>query len=363
MRKYNYAKVIMRAQIYHNGHHSIIKQALELANRVIVFIGSANRSRSPKNPFSYNERVKMISSCFTTDELSRIGFVASNDYPHDDDRWANQIRKKMNAVIELERVNDFQKEKVILVGHTKADTNYLKWFPECDFQEVVQQYKINSSELREIMYSQNTTYHQKWTAITDYTPCYEFLFKLNDNPLWKMKHEYDAIANEKAKFKTYPFKETLNFVTTDAVVIQDEHVLMIKRINYPGKGLWALPGGFLNNDELIIDGCLRELKEETNLSLDENDLVYREVFDELNRSSRARTITHAFLFDPKFDSVENVEQKIIRANDDAYEAKFIKLSELNPSEIFEDHYFIILKMVEDSKLFQSKVKGWNDYSL
>ena len=42
-------------------------------------------------------------------------------------------------------------------------------------------------------------------------------------------------------------------------------VLLIKRKNEPFKGKWALPGGAMYNNELIIDAAKRELKEKTNL--------------------------------------------------------------------------------------------------
>ena len=58
------------------------------------------------------------------------------------------------------------------------------------------------------------------------------------------------LVEEQAYIKRYkdiwadaPYAPT--FVTTDAVVIQSGHVLLVKRRTAPGKGLWALPGGFL----------------------------------------------------------------------------------------------------------------------
>ncbi|AKJ73569.1 putative pyrophosphatase [Salmonella phage 40] len=41
----------------------------------------------------------------------------------------------------------------------------------------------------------------------------------------------------------------------------------MKRRTYPGKGLWALPGGFFDawQDQTQVDTALRELKEETKM--------------------------------------------------------------------------------------------------
>jgi bifunctional NMN adenylyltransferase/nudix hydrolase len=45
------------------------------------------------------------------------------------------------------------------------------------------------------------------------------------------------------------------FVTADAVVIQDGHVLLIRRKGRPGQGQWAIPGGFVEQDEFVVDAA------------------------------------------------------------------------------------------------------------
>jgi ADP-ribose pyrophosphatase YjhB (NUDIX family) len=49
---------------------------------------------------------------------------------------------------------------------------------------------------------------------------------------------------------------------------QDGRVLLGRRANDPGAGLWDLPGGFLHEDELPEDGLRREVREETGLELE-----------------------------------------------------------------------------------------------
>ncbi|WP_238859001.1 NUDIX domain-containing protein [Clostridium sp. YIM B02569] len=66
-------------------------------------------------------------------------------------------------------------------------------------------------------------------------------------------------------------------------------VLLIKRDDYPYKGKWAIPGGFVKNDESLEEGALRKLKEETGI-----DNVYTEqlyTFGEVNRDPRTRVIS------------------------------------------------------------------------
>ena len=136
-----------------------------------------------------------------------------------------------------------------------------------------------------------------------------------------------------------PFPPT--FVTTDAVVVALGHVLVIKRGRNPGKGLYALPGGFLEQDERIVDGCLRELKEETHFDLPkaklESMIKDQHVFDHPLRDPRGRTITHAFLFDLK--DAKALEFYNVQADDDASEVLWMPINEIQAreDEFFNDH--------------------------
>ena len=70
-------------------------------------------------------------------------------------------------------------------------------------------------------------------------------------------------------------------------------VLLIKRANNPYNGYWALPGGGLYNNELVIDGANRELKEKT--GLENIDLSMYKIFDKIDRSPLKRMIAIAFI--------------------------------------------------------------------
>jgi ADP-ribose pyrophosphatase YjhB (NUDIX family) len=66
-------------------------------------------------------------------------------------------------------------------------------------------------------------------------------------------------------------------------------VLLINRDDYPAKGKWAIPGGFVKTDESLEEGAIRKLKEETGI-----DNVYMEqlyTFGEVNRDPRTRVIS------------------------------------------------------------------------
>lgn len=51
-----------------------------------------------------------------------------------------------------------------------------------------------------------------------------------------------------------------------AVVIRDNHVLMVRRRNEPDAGLWGFPGGHVELGEPTLDAAVRELHEETGVT-------------------------------------------------------------------------------------------------
>jgi bifunctional NMN adenylyltransferase/nudix hydrolase len=85
---------------------------------------------------------------------------------------------------------------------------------------------------------------------------------------------------------------------------------------------------------------LREVREETGLKVPapviRGNITETKVFDAIQRSSRGRTITHAF-----FIKLPNGELPRIKAGSDASAAHWIPISQVSPSECFEDHYEII----------------------
>ena len=120
---------------------------------------------------------------------------------------------------------------------------------------------------------------------------------------------------------------------------------MIERDDFPGKGLLALPGGFINEYEKLVDACIRELEEETSLALPPADLKKairkKEVFDYPYRSSRGRIITHVFHI--VLDQDAGLPE--VKGGDDARHARWLPLDDLDPAGMLEDHFFIIRKML------------------
>ena len=88
------------------------------------------------------------------------------------------------------------------------------------------------------------------------------------------------------------------FVTCDAVALRfvpgaGLEVLLIERANEPYRGMWCVPGGFVDLDEDLPDACARELEEET--ALRPAALVQVGAFGRPGRDPRGRNVTVAFL--------------------------------------------------------------------
>ena len=64
MKKYKTGLVLGRFQTFHKGHEYIINKALEISDKVLVFIGSSDKSGTIENPFSYELREKLIKKIY-----------------------------------------------------------------------------------------------------------------------------------------------------------------------------------------------------------------------------------------------------------------------------------------------------------
>lgn len=94
----------------------------------------------------------------------------------------------------------------------------------------------------------------------------------------------------------FTYKYPRAALTVDLVVFgrsaDGARVLLIRRGKDPFAGRWAIPGGFLDVDEPIRDGALRELREETGLEVD-RPVAFLGVYDDPKRDPRERVISMA----------------------------------------------------------------------
>lgn len=80
IKQHDVAVYIGRFQPFHNGHLALLKQALAAAPLCVVVIGSAFQARSPKNPFTWEERAEMARLALPEADRARVLFLPARDY-------------------------------------------------------------------------------------------------------------------------------------------------------------------------------------------------------------------------------------------------------------------------------------------
>jgi len=140
-----------------------------------------------------------------------------------------------------------------------------------------------------------------------------------------------------------PVKRKIPSVTVDGIILRGGgkkpvEILLIKRGKDPYRGMWALPGGFIEYGETGEESVLREIKEETGLDCEINDLTT--VASRPDRDPRGHTISIVYKLTPVDDSDP-------LSGDDASDAAWYPLDNL-PDLAF-DHSEIIERSVSLEK--------------
>lgn len=114
-------------------------------------------------------------------------------------------------------------------------------------------------------------------------------------------------------------------------------VLLIKRKYEPFKNQWALPGGFVKQEESLEEAVKRELTEETGIKVNYLEQLY--TFGEPDRDPRYRVVSVAY-----FLLVKSNKYKKLKASSDAESAQWFSIKEL-PQLCF-DHRKIVSTAIE-----------------
>jgi bifunctional NMN adenylyltransferase/nudix hydrolase len=344
------AVYIGRFQPFHNGHLALLKQALNTAAHVIVVIGSAHQARTPKNPFTWSERCEMIKLALTDAERSRISYLPVRDC-YDEERWVQAVRRGVEQIGTARGLP--AKPSTTLVGHFKdATSDYLRRFEGWQLCSVERASPVDAAHIREALFgtqfgtpfgSVGHALEASLAALSTVAPpsTLDFLRAWVSLPFFAALHkEWLALRRYQEAWSSAPYPPV--FVTVDTVVRCAGKVLLIKRGQAPGVGLYAVPGGFIEQRETAYQSALRELREETRLSLLETTmraaLKGSAVFDHPDRSLRGRTITHAFYFDLGERPLPE-----ITAADDAQAAAWTPIGQITALEdqFHDDHFHML----------------------
>jgi bifunctional NMN adenylyltransferase/nudix hydrolase len=263
-----------------------------------------------------------------------------------------EVQRRVNAIVlevgsrHGQRNSETTDFSIALTGYGKdASSYYLSFFPEWNNIQIDSQYgTFSSTDIRE-------RFFQRIPEVPASILSAGVAQWLNT---FKMGDIFRSLLGESEYLAEYPKQwGTGPFVTADAVTVQSGHILLVERGRLPGKGLLALPGGFVDPGERIRDAAIRELREETSIADSKGTIPpamlasfiedsRTRVFDAPSRSLRGRIITHAFLF-----RLPNRRKLFsVKGGDDAAKANWHRLGDLRPEMFFEDHWSVIEQMAD-----------------
>lgn len=300
----------------HVGHRDLIRRAKAQCAHLYILVGSANSARTIKNPFTYLERKDEILRFIDHEELPYITILPLNDYKYSDSQWLNDV----NSIIDTFSGSSH----VTIFGYKKAGNHYLDWFPQYNYVEIEAVHDISATQIRENWYR---------TRPSMVAP--------------EVIEDWKYFENEKVLFKDYPFPETLSFMCGDVILECAGHILLIKRGRAPGRNTWALPGGFKNANETMLEAGLREIIEEANVRVPEKvligNIVSSKLFDSPTRGLGIPRVTLATHIKINLDADGQLPR--VSPRDDAIDTNWAPINEImNSIDLFDDHKFIIMEM-------------------
>ncbi|QDH49089.1 hydrolase [Pantoea phage Phynn] len=350
--KYDKAVVIGRFQPFHNGHVKMVSEALAESKTVYVLIGSALSFPNVRNPLTASERQSMITSwaVSTMDpkDSSRIVFRHIPDFLYNEEKWKTSIRTA---------IEETSGDKIGIYGYYKdKDSYWLKSFG-WEHREVEpylvsvpgdseSSYEINATEIRAELFAHKNGWDYKLRNRVPRSVISRLDTWMNGDTFWRLIYENDHWEREREKFRNYPYKGTLNCNTADAVVVCNNHLLVIERKYHPGQGSYALPGGHKNDNESFLDCAIRELLEEVRIKVPEKvirgSIRNSMLFDHPLRSYMfcKPTVAQYIKLEPNNDGSL---PRIAGGADDAADAFWMPLHQVvkYQDKFFDDHFQIV----------------------
>lgn len=149
MKKYKIALFIGRFQPFHKGHLYSLNKCFELAEKVIVGVGSSQESGTDKNPWNYEQRKRMIESLG-----EKIEIVGVPDL-FNDEKWGGQI-------IDLIGQYGYQPSEVVGVGNNEW-TNRIMRSRGIAVHEtgLYQRDELEGIKIRELIKRQDTNWRDR----------------------------------------------------------------------------------------------------------------------------------------------------------------------------------------------------------
>jgi mutator protein MutT len=136
-------------------------------------------------------------------------------------------------------------------------------------------------------------------------------------------------------------------VGVGAVLVCSGKILLEKRKNEPGKGKWSIPGGLVELGEEAEQTAIREVREETGLTVEKPELI--DVLDNVELDEDGRVKYHFVIIDYSL----RLKGGTLKASSDAAELRWVNLDELESYVLTRTFREFFVRNYERLKRFES----------
>ena len=335
---YDYAVVIGRFSPCDNGHVERLSKIGALARRVLVLVSMADKARESRLPWTADEREDLLRAGLAAVADSFV-FGRVGDHPYDPRAFAEEVLAQIDALRGREGGG-----RVCVVSRAIDVRPAARAALPGDWDRITPPPGPDQAVMLDALYGDAAAFAALGSLVPE--AVFDKLWGFRDTQVFAdMAEEHRYVEAYKKSWAVAPYPSV--FVATDVLALQADpagrpHILLVRRGGIPGKGQWAMPGGYLDPSEELVDGALRELREETGLTLSDDALkaCLRGVaaFSDPDRASRGRVITHNHHF-----VLPAGPLPVVEGADDAEHAVWVPLEDLPAmhESFFEDHYAMI----------------------
>ncbi len=142
---------------------------------------------------------------------------------------------------------------------------------------------------------------------------------------------------------SYPKSFACHFIGVGGVVIHNSHVLLVKLTYGPAKGKWLIPGGLVDPGELLQEAVVREIHEETGISVQPTGII--------GLRSMVRIRDHLTdLYCVFVCQVTSDEQKIVQEDEEVADARWMPLSDLDSEPLVTEYTKKVILQAQGSPM-------------
>lgn len=156
---YDSGLIVGRFQTFHKGHQSLVETGLNLCDRLIILVGSAQESGTERNPFNISTRMSIIRSVYP--DMERVQIYALADLTTENDitpDWGRYVLNNIDRYL-------FKAPELMIYGNDEARS---RWFDPEDIKDTAEfimprsRLPIAATELREMMVKDERKAWMKW---------------------------------------------------------------------------------------------------------------------------------------------------------------------------------------------------------